>query len=93
MCPAWNRNLLDRHPQTFGHLQASPQLRFHEQHGKLFTPDSGSQIDATGAFSQHSADAAYRLVTGVVTKGVVQLLEVVDVDHQQTERMAQTHVD
>ena len=33
------------------------------------------------------ADAANRIVAGVVAKGVVEVLEIVDVDHQQTERM------
>ncbi len=31
--------------------------------------------------------ATYRLVTRVVAKGIVEILEIVDVDHQQAERM------
>jgi hypothetical protein len=76
-----NLNLLDGIPQSFGNFVATLFTRLNKQHGKLFAADSGSQIDASRAFSQNPADATYRLVTRVVTKAIVEILKPVDIDH------------
>src|SRR6185369_12709803 len=83
-----NLNLFDSISQSLGNFVATLFTRLNKQHGKLFAADSGSKIDAARAFAQDPTDATYRLVTCIVTKAIVEILELVDVDHQQTERMA-----
>src|SRR6185369_6355275 len=61
-----------------------------KQHRKLLAADSRGQIDTSCPFAQDFAEAANRLVAGVVTEAVVESLETVDINHQQAERMAVT---
>jgi len=81
----------DREPESFRHFDAALLPRFHQQHGELLTTDPRGEIDAPCALPQYFADATNGIVAGVVAKTVIQILEVVDVDHQQAKRMIKAH--
>src|SRR6185369_3029569 len=47
---------------------------------------SRCEIDAARTLAQDFAEAPYRIVTGIVAEVVVEILETVDIDHQERER-------
>src|SRR6478735_11288974 len=59
-----------------------------QQNRELFTAVASSQVDFTQTARDASRDFLQDLITRIMTKAVVDLLEVIDVDQQTTQRIA-----
>ena len=53
-----------------------------EQDRELVTPEAADGVAAARAFAQPLGDPEQHLVAGLVAEGVVDVLEVVEVEHQ-----------
>ena len=62
------------------------QRRDWEDHGKLFAAVPRDQVHLAGRRGQSGGDVPQHLIPRLVAVGIVEFLEVVDVDHQQRER-------
>jgi hypothetical protein len=68
--------------QALGDLAGARQGHAHEHHGKLLASDPAHDITGAQVFAQQGREAAQHLVAGGVAVDIVDLLEVVQVEHQ-----------
>jgi len=59
-----------------------------QQYGELVAAEAGEQVAATQGRSQALPDHGQQLVSGVVAQAVVDLLEPVEIEQQQGQRIA-----
>src|SRR3977135_4587497 len=67
-------------PQLVADAQCVIRWTFLEEHAELVAPQAGEGIALAQALEQHGADLADELVAGGVTAGVVDDLELVEVE-------------
>src|SRR5512141_2208376 len=68
-----------------GDHKRSPRGRFRKNDGELLSPVPRNDIRGTSALPEEFPDLAKRKITGRVPEPVVELLEVVQVDHQKRQ--------
>ena len=68
---------------------ASSRLAAREQHDELVAAVARGDVVVLGVGDERVGDLAQHRVTGLVPVGVVDLLEVVDVEHEQADRRGQ----
>ena len=66
--------------QLIGNAQRVIRRAVLEEHAELVASQAGERIALAQALEQHGADLAYELVAGGVTAGVVDDLELVQVE-------------
>ena len=87
--PSWPRPvdearlLGDQGDDVAGDVLRGGAISLGEQDGELVTAESGDQVGAPHPHPQQFGHRDDQLVTGAVAEGVVDLLEVVEVHHQQ----------
>jgi|GEM_PF-2777678 len=74
----------DRLDDPLGDVRGCPAAGVAEQDGELVPPDACAQVPRAGGPAQAYCDLAEQLVTRSVTEGVVDVLEVVEVDEQDS---------
>ncbi|MNV45700.1 hypothetical protein D3C71_1375060 [compost metagenome] len=73
---------------ALGECRGACQRRRCHHHGEFLTPITGNQIGAAHrAAGQRCSDQAQALVTGRVTVPVIEVLEAVDIHHQQCDAL------
>ena len=73
---------------ALGHCEAERRRAVRQDHRELFTADPGHRVHRADAVLQRVRHALQHQVAGRVAVAVVDLLEVVDVDHQHQCRLA-----
>ncbi len=74
--------------QALGHLTRASQITLRQNQGKLFAPITGHQIaiaSQTGLGNLGQMDET--AITGRVTKGIVKLLEMIDIKQNEGDRL------
>ena len=66
--------------QLIGNAQRVIRRAVLEEHAELVTPQAGERVALAQALEQHGADLAHELVAGGVTAGVIDDLELVQVE-------------
>ncbi len=85
-----DRRGFDGAPDALGHGHAERGLAARQHHGELFAAVAGQSVHRPDAAVQGPRHASQDLVAREVAIGVVDLLEMVDVEHQQQRRLART---
>ncbi|KAF1855028.1 hypothetical protein Lal_00008405, partial [Lupinus albus] len=75
--------------EALGHLCCRAQGRLGQQQDELLAADTARQVPLPAALAQQVGELAQHIVTRVVAEGVVDPLEVVDVQADHGERRAQ----
>ncbi len=78
---------MHRAAQLLGDGDRGRRLEAGQQHGELVAAGAGQQPAVAEAVAQGGGDRLEHLVAGLVAAGVVDVLEVVDVDGQDAERL------
>ena len=79
---------IDQHDLAFGKAKGVIRLRQLHQQYKLVATDAGQGVVAAQVFAQTLADFTQQLVAHMVTEGVVDRFEAVQVDEHQREATA-----
>ena len=70
---------------ALGHLVGALRAGVGQDHGKFFAAHPRHDVDDPHAAAQHLGDGAQHLVPGIVAEAVIDLLEMVHVQHQQAQ--------
>jgi hypothetical protein len=62
--------------------RARLRVRFHQQHDELIAAESRSDVGAANRARDRARDGAEHLGAGLVAERLVDLREIVDVDHR-----------
>ena len=76
---------LDPPPDALGELVGALEVGLRQRDGHLLAAVAGGLVDVTRGLAQDAGDLAQHHVALQVAVGVVDLLEVVDVEHDQAE--------
>ena len=82
--------MLDRCSQTFGAGERASQLGLGQNHRKFFSAQASDGILFANHRTHDLGQSLQYSIAGRMTAGVVDDLEVIDVEHQQRQRIAIT---
>ncbi len=80
----------DRLAEPLGYLYAALLERVGEDHGELVTPKARDQVDLAKLGPESAGEVEEDPIPALVAVPVVQMMEVVQVEHQQHEGVAET---
>jgi len=83
-----HRELLDAQAQPLGHHAGDVDVRRAHQQGELLAADTGQHVVLAQHLGELAGDLDKHLVAGLVAPGVVDLLEMVDIEHADGQRAA-----
>lgn len=70
---------------ALGHLVGALRVGVGQDHRKFFAAHPRHDVDDPHAAAEHLGDGAQHLVPGVMAEAVIDLLEMVHVQHQQAQ--------
>src|SRR5688572_9512454 len=76
---------LNRRPQALGNFFPGFEICFSQENHKLLATNTGRQIYAARAGLQDFREPAQHFVPGLMSITIIDRLEVIDVEYQQTE--------
>ena len=76
---------------AFGNFGAGREIETREYAHQFFAAIAGRQPDVADDILQYFRNQPEHLIADLMTIGVVELLEVIDIDHQNTERRILFH--
>lgn len=81
-----NPSLLNGDPDFFGHVHRSWNIRFWQDERKLFATNTRDHIGGTAFLLKATCDELQGLVTDLMTKRIVVLFEVINIQDHDAQR-------
>lgn len=79
---------LDRNPDAFRYLEQDGFVAVDDEDAEFLATEAGGHVLGADGFLYRSRDGAQDFVAGKMSPGIVEVLEMVDVDHEEARPLA-----